>query len=148
EAVELWNRLFWNGSAADRPDAALAIMRDLDSLGEDFLAAQYAHYALLTSRPPEFPNSAIALLENDARQKDDAEQLEPLRAWLFTQCPFPQHLAELIDAFALNSRDEEVLSAGWLLPRERRPTGPMLAAALHLNRWQSFDKLIEELPQP
>lgn len=148
DAVDIWNRLFWDGSTGDRPEAALAIMRNLDSLGEDYLASQYAHYALLTSRAPEFPQPAIALLENYARETDDLGQLEQLRAFLFTRCPCPRHLSDLVEAFAWNSRDEEVLSAGWLLPRELRPTELMLAAALHLNRWQSFDQLVDALPQP
>ena len=39
-----------------------------------------------------------------------------------------------------------VLSAGWLLPDEERPTELMLAAALHLNWWQTFDQLVDGLP--
>jgi hypothetical protein len=146
EASENWNRIFWEGNPNDRSDAALSLMRDLDALGEDFLAAQYARYTLLKATAPEFPAAAVALLEKAARQADDPEQLEQLRAFLFTKCPCPRHLADLVEAFSVNSRDEMVLSAGWLLPDDRRPIELMLAAALHLNWWQTFDQLVDGLP--
>jgi hypothetical protein len=148
DALEIWNRIFWEGSARDRLEAALSIMRDLQLLGEDFLAMQFARWALLKAPAGETPSSAVALLEDDARQAEDTEQLEQVRAFLFMHCPCPQHLASLVEGFALNSRDQMVLSAGLLLPREKRPAEPMLGAALRLNWWKTFDRLAEDLPEP
>jgi hypothetical protein len=144
EALEVWNRLFLEG--ADRLGAALSIMHLLQKLDEDFLATQYARYALLTAPADQPPAPAVTLLERDARDADDPEQLEQLRAFLYLRCPCPSHLTGLIDAFGLNSRDDMVLFTGLLLPREQRPHELMLTSALHLNWWQSFDKLVEELP--
>lgn len=145
EAIEVWNRIFWEGAKEQRGHAALSLMRLLQALGEDFLATQFARCALLEARAPEFPAAAVALLEDNSRQTENTEQLEQLRAFLFLRCPCPKHLGGLVEAFALNSRHELVLSAGLLLPPEQRPEDWMLAAALQQNWWQTFDRLAADL---
>jgi len=147
EATAIWNRLFWEGMEGDRMEAALAIMGCLESLNEEFLAAQYARYVLLKSPGPEFPAQAVALLADNARHIDDTEQLEELRSFLFLRCPCPEHLADLTDALALNGRDEQALFAGLILSPECRPAERMLEAALHQNWWQTFDQLVEGLKE-
>jgi len=147
-ALGLWNQIFWNGAAADRQKAVTAMMFDLESLGEEFLAAQYARYLLVTSSAREMPGSAIALLESNAKETEDFEALERLRAFLFVRCPCPEHLRALVEALALNSRDEMALWAGLMLAPEERPADVMLPAALHLNWWQTFDQLADRLPDP
>jgi hypothetical protein len=146
DAVEGWNRLFWEGAENQRLEAALSIMRDLQRLDEDFLAMQYARYILLRAPTNQIPAPAIDLLESYARQVENFQQLEQIRAFLFLHCPCADRLAGLVEGFALNSQEEFVVSAGLLLPREKRPIELMLSAALHLNWWTTFDRLVEDLP--
>ncbi len=147
EAAESWNRLFWDGTTNTHVEATLGVMRCLQSLGEEFLAAQYARYALLRSPNTEAPTSAVALLEQQAREADDWDQLEQLRAFLFHNCPCPQHWADVVEALARNGRDELALTAGLILPRGSRPAELLLTAALHLNWWPTFDDWVSELPE-
>lgn len=167
EAVEMWSRLFWEGSAVDQSEAALAIMRCLEALGEESLASQYARFIVLRSsgspreiftgspgsvflraisRGEQIPAPAVALLERTGYQTGDLEQLEQLHAVLFRRCPCPEHLSGLAAALASNGQDELALSAGLILPREMRPAELLLAAALHRNWWQTFDQLADQLP--
>jgi len=145
EATATWNRLFWDGAAADRSEVALAITRCLESQGEDFLAAQYARYVLMTCPDPQIATAAVSLLEKAARRTADAEQLEELRSFVFQRYPSPKTLAGLTEALALNGHHELALSAGLILPREDRPAEQMLGAALRQNWWQTFDQLVDGL---
>jgi hypothetical protein len=146
DALEIRNRLFWEGTESQRLEAALPIMRDLQRLDEDFLAMQYARYILLRAPTNQIPAEAVTLLESYARQVENFQQLEQVRAFLFLRCPCAEHLAGLVEGFALNSQEQFVVSGGLLLPREKRPLELMLSAALHLNWWSTFDRLVEDLP--
>jgi hypothetical protein len=146
EAVESWNRLFWLGPVGLRTETVLALMRLLQSLGEDFLAGQYARYVLLKHESAQAIAPAVSLLEANASQEEDTELLEQLRAFMFTRCPCEQHLVKLLEALALNDRDEMVLWAGMVLREGERPYESMLPGALHLNWWQTFDALVTNLP--
>jgi len=146
EAIERWNRIFWLGGPEERLVATLRIMGLLQLLGEDYMASQYARFALCTTSPTQMPNAAVEFLVQNASAAGDPEQLERLRAFEFVRCPCNRHLAELVEAFALNGRYEAVLTAGLLLAPDQRPVEPMLIAAVQLNWWQSFDQLLKLLP--
>ncbi|MCS7337181.1 MAG: hypothetical protein NZ739_02950, partial [Verrucomicrobiae bacterium] len=145
EAIGCWSRLFWTCGREGRAVAALEIMRLLQLVGEEHLAAQYARFALCSSAPDRLPARAIEFLADAAAAHDDPDQLERLRAFVFTRCPCNRHLRELVLALAANSRHQLVLSAGLLLPPAERPLEPMLIAALHLNWWCTYDRLLESL---
>jgi hypothetical protein len=146
DALESWNRFFREGTESQRLEAALSIMRNLQRLDEDFLAMQYARYILLRAPTNQIPGEAVNLLESYARQVENFQQLEQVRAFLFLHCPCADHLAGLVEGFALNSQEQFVVSGGLLLPREKRPIELMVSAALHLNWWTTFDRLVEDLP--
>jgi hypothetical protein len=164
EAIAVWNRLFWEGTAQERLEAAEAIGGCLQSVGEDFLARQYARYALLCTPSSAFRKGgarnldltlqtsgsfdrAVALLENAARQDADPEQLEELHAFLFLHCPCSRHLAGLTEALVGNGQFELALWAGLILPPEFQPAETLLQAALQENWWCTFDRLVDGLKE-
>ncbi len=130
------------------PDAILGQAEALRGLGETFLASLTLSGAYLWDPNPAVQRRAFARLTELANEREDAASAEDLFAVDVVRTGNPESARSLVELFVLRGKMDFALQLGLMLPVEHQPREALLEAALAEGWWQTFDELLEGVPEP
>lgn len=144
DALEYWGKAVNASEGSTRQQAQLAQARNLDKLGENYLAESLRKYLSLTA-DGSVAEQAIAQLNAAYQNQNDAAASLTLAAAMLVKHPTAAHSRLLLDALLQNGEYRLALLLG-LSFVEQPPVESLLIAAYRLQWWQTYQWLLEKLP--
>lgn len=146
-AFDLYRQLETTDPQHAPPDAILGQAEALRGLGELFLARLTLSGAYLGHPNPDVRRKAFGRLSELANEQEDPGSAEELFAVDVVRTGNLESARSLVKLLVLRGKMDFALQLGLLLPVEHQPREDLLEAALAEEWWQTFEELLEGLPE-
>jgi hypothetical protein len=146
-ALELWTEIVQGTQGKIYREAQLARKKALEELGEVFLAKRLLQGLFLDSNDPLLSQKAFEKLFSDYQQWEDKSAQLSLLVTAALHHPTPPLFKQLTELLIENGYDEYAMMIGLALPPTHRPTHLLIEHAYHLAWWETFDRLLQNLPE-
>ncbi|HEW97645.1 MAG: hypothetical protein DRR00_17600 [Candidatus Parabeggiatoa sp. nov. 3] len=146
-ALEIWTQIVRGSQGSLHREAQLAREEALEQLGEVFLAKRLLQGLFIDSADPVLAQHAFDKLLSDYQQSDDKSGQVSLLVTAALRHPTPALFKQLTEVLIENGYDEYAVMIGMALPPALRPNNLLMAEVYRLGWWQTFDRLLQYLPE-